>query len=215
MGDNVHPIAPTKPDVFYPIVPDIDWLKRIVPLGVRTVQLRLKNASASEIDRQIAEGMSACAEHDCQFIVNDYWQAAIKHGATDLHLGQEDLATADLDAIRQAGIKLGISTHTEAELEIALAAQPDSIALGPIYETKLKAMPYGTQGLDRITEWKQRIGAMPLIAIGGMTPERATQAASHGADTVSVITDFLTAEDPEARVAEWVNWAKLHRKPSQ
>lgn len=199
--------APTTPDIFYPIVPDIDWMHRLVPLGVRTIQLRLKDASAAEIDRQIAEGADVCRRHACQFIVNDYWQAAMRHGCEDLHLGQEDLETADLTAIRDAGIRLGISTHDERELDIALAVKPAYVALGPIYETKLKAMRFGPQGLDRIGAWRQRIGDRPLIAIGGITPERATGVIAAGADSVSVITDFFTADDPEARVRHWLDWA--------
>ncbi|MEL7048037.1 MAG: thiamine phosphate synthase, partial [Pseudomonadota bacterium] len=109
MGDTGRVKAPTTPDVFYPIVPDIAWLKRIVPLGVRTVQLRLKDASRSVIHDQISEGIAICQDHGCQFIVNDHWRAAIDLGAADLHLGQEDLAAADLKAIQDAGIRLGIS----------------------------------------------------------------------------------------------------------
>ncbi|MEO1206661.1 MAG: thiamine phosphate synthase [Pseudomonadota bacterium] len=202
---------PSTPDVFYPIVPDITWLKRIVPLGARTVQLRLKDASQADVRAQIGEGIAVCNAHGCQFIVNDYWQAAIDLGATDLHLGQEDLADANLAAIRQAGIRLGVSTHTPEELETALTANADSIALGPIYETKLKAMPYGTQGLPRITQWKERIGDVPLIAIGGITPERAPGVLTHGADSVAVITDFFMADDPEARIGQWLDWAAQHR----
>ncbi len=207
--------APTTPDVFYPIVPDIGWMRRLVPLGVRTIQLRLKDADDAEVDGQVAEGVALCAEHGCQFIVNDYWQAAIRHGAGDLHLGQEDLAAADLAAIRAAGIRLGISTHDERELEIALAADPAYIALGPIYETKLKAMRFGPQGLDRIGAWKRAIGDIPLIAIGGITPERAPGVIAAGANSVAVITDFFTADDPEARVRTWLDWADATRNGEQ
>lgn len=194
-------------DVFYPIVPDIGWMQRLVPLGVRTIQLRLKDASEAEVRRQIVESLEVCIRHGCQLIVNDYWREAIAAGADYIHLGQEDLAAADIATIKAAGIKLGISTHNEEELAIALAAEPDYIALGPIYETKLKVMKFGPQGLDRIRQWKDRIGAMPLCAIGGITPERAPGVVTAGADTVAVITDFFTHADPEGRVRQWLAWA--------
>jgi thiamine-phosphate pyrophosphorylase len=195
-------------DVFYPIVPDVAWLKRLVPLGVRTIQLRLKDASEDEVRRQIAESLAVCESHGCQLIVNDYWQAAIALGADFVHLGQEDLAEADVAALKKAGVKVGISTHSHEELAIALAAGPDYVALGPIYETRLKAMKWGPQGLDRITDWKRRIGSLPLCAIGGITPERAPGVIAAGADSAAVITDFFTHANPEARVAQWIAWAR-------
>ncbi|MEZ5851727.1 MAG: thiamine phosphate synthase [Hyphomicrobiaceae bacterium] len=194
-------------DVFYPIVPDDAWMRRLVPLGVRTIQLRLKDASPVEVRRQIRESMAICKAHGCQLIVNDYWQAALDEGADFIHLGQEDLADADVARIKAAGARLGISTHDHAELEIALSARPDYIALGPIYETKLKAMKWQPQGLARIGEWKQRIGSLPLCAIAGITIARAPGVLAAGADSVAVITDFLTHPDPEARVREWLAWA--------
>jgi thiamine-phosphate pyrophosphorylase len=194
-------------DVFYPIVPDIGWLSRIVPLGVRTVQLRVKDATAAEVRRQIDAGIALTRAGGCQLIVNDYWREAIDAGADYVHLGQEDLASADVAAIKSAGIRLGISTHSEDELGIALAAQPDYVALGPIYKTKLKAMQWLPQGLETIGRWKARIGALPLVAIGGITPERAPGVMAAGAQSVAVITDFLTADDPEARIGQWLAWA--------
>ena len=203
----------TKPrgpglDLFYPIVPDIGWMRRIVPLGVRTVQLRLKDAAEDEARRQIAGSLEITRRHGAQLIVNDYWHLALEEGADYIHLGQEDLAAADLKAIKAAGLKLGISTHNEAELETALAASPDYIALGPIWETKLKAMKWTPQGLARITAWKARIGQIPLVAIGGITPERAPLVQAAGAQSMAVITDFFTHTDPEARVRAWIAWAK-------
>ncbi len=193
---------------FYPIVPDLAWLERLVPLGVETIQLRLKDAAPAEVRRQIAGSIEICRKHRCLFIVNDYWKEAIDLGANYLHLGQEDLAVADVRAIKAAGMRLGVSTHDHAELDIALAAKPDYIALGPVYETKLKAMKWEPQGLDKVRDWKRRIGTLPLIAIGGITPERAPGVISAGADTVAVITDFYTHSDPEARVGQWLAWAR-------
>jgi thiamine-phosphate pyrophosphorylase len=199
------------PDAFYPIVPDVAWLKRLVPLGVRTIQLRLKNAAAERVRSEIGESIEVCFRHECQLIVNDYWREALSLGADYVHLGQEDLAAADVPTIQAKGMRLGISTHSEAELDAALAARPDYVALGPIYETKLKVMKWGPQGLARVGDWKKRIGSLPLIGIGGITPARADAVIAAGADSVAVITDFFTSADPEARVREWLAWAEQRR----
>ena len=188
---------------FYPIVPGADWVARIVPLGVKTVQLRVKGAGLDRVRAEIARSLAICATHGCQLIVNDYWCEAIDLGAEFVHLGQEDLGQADLPAIRKAGIKLGISTHTPEELQIALEAGPDHVALGPIYETTLKAMQYPPQGLDRIGEWKALI-ACPLVAIGGITLERAPAVFRAGADSIAVVTDIVGNPRPEQRVADWL-----------
>ncbi|HVZ03378.1 thiamine phosphate synthase [Hyphomicrobium sp.] len=189
---------------FYPIVPDIGWLERIVPLGVKFVQLRIKDAARADIAEQTRRALAVTKAHGSQLILNDYWDVALETGADFVHLGQDDLRAADLSALRNSGIRFGISTHDEAELATALAAKPDYVALGPIYETKLKVMPWAPQGLDRLRKWRKAIGALPLVAIGGLTPERAPAVAAAGADSLAVITDFVTAEDPEARIRTWL-----------
>ncbi len=200
--------------VFYPIVPNITWLDRLLPLGIETVQLRIKDALPDEIGRQIRAGLAAARASGCQLIVNDYWQEALDAGADFVHLGQDDLAGADVVALKRADVRIGISTHSEDELEAALSAGPDYVALGPIYETKLKAMAWPPRGLDRIGQWKRRIGALPLVAIGGITPERAGAVLDAGADSVAVITDFMTAPHPEARVKLWLDWVHARQKKS-
>jgi thiamine-phosphate pyrophosphorylase len=202
---------PRSPDVFYPIVPGTAWLVRLLPLGVRTVQLRIKDKTPDEVRDEIAAAIPVAKAAGCRLVVNDYWQAAIDLGATGLHLGQEDLAAADLAAIRRAGFAVGISTHSDEELETALSADPAYVALGPIYETKLKAMKWAPQGLEKIGTWKKRIGKRPLVAIGGITPDRAGPVLAAGADSVAVITDFMTAPHPEARVRLWLDWAATTR----
>ena len=188
---------------FYPILPDLDWLKRLVPLGIKLVQLRLKDAPAEEVRRQIGESMALCRGLDCQLVVNDYWREAIALGADFIHLGQEDLAAADLGAIRAAGLKLGISTHDGAELATALAANPDYVALGPIYKTKLKVMKWDPQGLERARQWKAAIPC-PLVAIGGITLERAGAVYEAGADSIAVVTDIVADPEPEEQVRRWL-----------
>ena len=198
-------------DVFYPIVPDAAWAKRIVPLGVKTLQLRVKDATPDRIRNEIAETIAICEVHGCQLIINDYWRDAIAFGASYIHLGQEDLVEADLALIHEAHLKLGISTHTHEELATALDAGPDYVALGPIYETRLKVMKYPPQGLARIGEWKRRISC-PLVAIGGITVERAPAVLEAGADSIAVITDFITHPTPERRITEWVRLAENVRR---
>lgn len=191
---------------FYPVVDDVRWVRRFLPLGVRTIQLRIKGQPEAEARRQIREALAIAADYDdCQMIVNDYWREAIREGAVWLHLGQEDLAGADRAAIRAAGIKLGISTHSPEELANALDARPDYVALGPIYETTLKKMPWSPQGLERIGEWKARF-ACPLVAIGGITLERAPAVLAAGADSIAVVSDVLRAPDPDDRVRAWLDF---------
>ncbi|WP_052034610.1 thiamine phosphate synthase [Rhizobium sp. Pop5] len=179
-------------------------MERLVPLGVKLVQLRVKERSLPDIRADIKRAKAVCEAHGCQLIVNDYWRLAIEEGCDFVHLGQEDLAAANLAAIRQAGLKLGLSTHDEAELGVALAARPDYIALGPIYPTVLKAMPWAPQGLDRLQDWKSRIGSLPLVAIGGLTVERLAGVFENGADSAAVVTDITRNPDPERRTLEWI-----------
>ncbi len=191
-------------DPFYLIVDSAAWIRRLVPLGVKLVQLRIKNRTPEEIRAEIRESKAVCAASSCQLIVNDHWRLAIEEGCDFIHLGQEDLAAADLGAVRAAGLKLGLSTHDETELAKALAAEPDYIALGPIYPTTLKAMAWAPQGLDRIAQWKTHIGDMPLVAIGGLTVERLAGVFAHGADCGAVVTDITRNSDPESRTLEWI-----------
>lgn len=193
-----------KLDPFYLIVDSAAWIERLVPLGVRLVQLRIKDMAPPALRTEIRAARETCIRLNCQFIVNDYWQLAIDEGCDFVHLGQEDLAAADRGAIRRAGLKLGLSTHDDAELTTALAAEPDYVALGPIYPTVLKAMTWAPQGLERIAEWKRRIGALPLVAIGGLTVERLGGVFAHVADSAAVVTDITRNADPEARTLAWI-----------
>lgn len=191
-------------DPFYLIVDSAAWIGRLVPLGVKLVQLRIKDRPLARIRADIRAAKTICATHGCRLIVNDYWQLAIEEGCDFIHLGQEDLKAANLGAIRDAGLKLGLSTHDEAELENALAVNPDYIALGPIYPTILKAMAWAPQGLERIGHWKATIGDIPLVAIGGLTVERIASVLQNGANSAAVVTDIARNRDPEARALEWI-----------
>jgi thiamine-phosphate pyrophosphorylase len=191
-------------DSFYPIVDSPAWVRRLVGVGARLIQLRVKDKEEATLLAETREALDACRAAGAQLIVNDYWRIAIEAGADFVHLGQGDLDDADIAAIRARGLKLGVSTHDEAELERALALEPDYVALGPIYPTILKAMPFAPQGLARIGEWKRRVGAIPLVAIGGLTVERAKLCLEAGADSAAVVTDITLNADPEARTREWL-----------
>lgn len=199
-------------DPFYPICPSSEWVARLAPLGVRLVQLRLKDMDEEEIRRQVVEARDLCAAHGACLVVNDHWRIAIEEGCEFVHLGQEDADEADLAAIRQAGLRLGVSTHDDAELDRALALDPDYLALGPVYGTATKEMAWQPQGLDKVREWKRRIGDRPLVAIGGMTVERAADVLGAGADALAVVTDVIGHPEPGKRVAEWLEVTRPARR---
>lgn len=191
-------------DPFYPIVPDADWVGRLAKGGARFIQLRSKDLPRDRLRQEIATALWHCAAHGAELVVNDYWDLAIELGATYVHLGQTDLDDADLPALRGRDIRLGVSTHSHDELQRALAIDPDYVALGPIYPTTLKAMPWEPQGLDRIGEWKHLIGSRPLVAIGGITLERVPLCLAAGADSVAVVSDITANADPETRAQAWI-----------
>jgi thiamine-phosphate pyrophosphorylase len=191
-------------DRFYPVVPDADWVTRLVSVGTRLIQLRIKDQPDGEIRRQVRQARQACAAAGAQLIVNDYWQVAIDEGCDYVHLGQEDLADADIVALRRAGLRIGVSTHDHAELEKGLSIDPDYVALGPIYPTKLKQMPWAPQGVARLAEWKRLVGQRPLVAIGGLTLERARLCLAGGADVAAVVGDVVNHTDPLGQARAWI-----------
>jgi thiamine-phosphate pyrophosphorylase len=188
----------------YPIVASAEWVGRLLPLGVRLIQLRMKVGSAAEYRDEIRKAKALCAHADAQLIVNDHWRLTLDEGCDFVHLGQGDLDGADVPTLRKAGVRIGISTHDHSELERALALEPDYVALGPIYPTFLKVMPWSPQGLGRITEWKRRIGPVPLVAIGGLTVERLPGVFAAGANAAAVVSDIVQNCNPEARTREWL-----------
>ena len=199
-----YPDRNAYPDSFYPVVDSLAWVERLTKLGVGTIQLRAKDLNDAEALQIVTDALAITEGTQAKLVVNDYWRAAIVAGAKYLHLGQEDLADADLKAIREAGLLLGISTHDDAELATALAAKPDYVALGPIFFTTLKSMRFEPQGVPKITEWKQRIGTIPLVAIGGIKFEHAAEIFAAGADSIAVVSDVTQNADPDARVRQWL-----------
>jgi len=199
-----YPDRNAYPDRFYPVVNSVAWVARLALLGVGTIQLRAKDLNDSEALQTVSDALEIIKGTAAKLVVNDYWRAAIDVGAQHVHLGQEDLADADLKAIRDAGLTLGLSTPDDAELETALRAKPDYIALGPIFPTTLKSMRFAPQGIPKITEWKKRIGNIPLVAIGGIKLEQAAEIFAAGADSIAVVSDVTQNPDPDARVRAWL-----------
>ena len=191
-------------DRFYPIFDHPDWLPRALPLGVRLVQMRIKDRPQDEVRVLLRASQQLCRASEATLVVNDHWQLAIELGCNWVHLGQEDLDQADLRAIRRAGLRIGISTHDHDELERALGLSPNYVALGPVWPTILKKMKWHQQGLERLAEWRRLVGSTPLVAIGGLSVDRAEPAFAAGADIVSVVTDITLNPRPEDRIREWI-----------
>ncbi|MEP6966268.1 MAG: thiamine phosphate synthase [Polaromonas sp.] len=189
----------TGPIGFYPVVPDAAWVKRLLDWGVRTIQLRIKTAdhAPAEIEREVLAAVEAGKQvPGAQVFINDHWQLALAAGAYGVHLGQEDLDSADLAALRGAGLRLGLSTHTPAELARAHAAQPSYLAIGPIYPTTLKVMPYEPVGLERLREWAVMAVPYPVVAIGGISLALVPGVLACGVDGVAVVSAVTLAADP-------------------
>jgi thiamine-phosphate pyrophosphorylase len=199
-----YPDRHAYPDRFYPVVDSVAWVARLTKLGVSTIQLRAKELDDSQALQIVSDALEVTKGTSTKLVVNDYWRAAIVAGAKHLHLGQEDLVDADLKAIRDAGLTLGISTHDDEELATALRAKPDYVALGPIFPTTLKSMRFAPQGIARIAEWKKRVGTIPLVAIGGIKFEHAAEIFAAGADSIAVVSDVTQHADPDARVRAWL-----------
>lgn len=192
------------PDRFYPVVDTVEWVRRLTALGVGTVQLRAKDLDDASAMILFRAALDVTKGTSTKLVVNDYWRVAIELKAQHLHLGQEDLAEADVAAIKKAGITLGLSTHDEEELETALRAEPDYVALGPIFFTTLKSMRFAPQGIPKIGTWKKRVGDIPLVAIGGIKFEHAAEIFAAGADSIAVVSDVTQNPDPDARVRQWL-----------
>ncbi|ACI49814.1 thiamine-phosphate pyrophosphorylase [Gluconacetobacter diazotrophicus PA1 5] len=188
----------------YPVVDRADWIDRLGGAGARLIQLRVKDLQGAALLAEIRAAKAHAARHGVTLVLNDYWRLALDEGIDFIHLGQEDLDTADVAAIRAGGIRLGVSTHSTDELDRALSVAPDYVALGPVWPTKLKKMPWAPQGVERLAEWKRLVGPVPLVAIGGITLARAASCIAAGADCVSAVSDFTGQPDPEAQVRAWL-----------
>lgn len=182
----------------YPVVETVEWIERLLDFGVRTIQLRIKDRQDDEVEQQIAEAIALGKRYQARLFINDYWRLAIKHQAYGVHLGQEDLDIADLDAIHAAGLRLGLSTHDAAELDRALAVQPSYIALGHVFPTQTKDMPSAPQGLAELTRHVQRLQGISTVAIGGISIERVPAVLATGVGSVAVVSAITKAKDWQA-----------------
>ncbi len=193
-------LAPLK---FYAVVPDAAWVERMVAAGANTVQLRAKDLRGDALRREIDRSVAAAHGTRTQLFINDYWQEAIAAGAYGVHLGQEDMDEADLAAIAAAGLRLGISTHSDTELARALAVHPSYVACGAIFPTTTKVMPTAPQGLAQLTAYVAAAGNTPTVAIGGITLENAREVLATGVSALAVVRAVTEANDPEAVVKEF------------
>lgn len=189
-----------KPLKFYAVVPTADWAERMVKAGADTVQLRNKELSGDALYREIERCVAACRGSDTQLFINDHWEMAVKAGAYGVHLGQEDMDTADLAAIEAAGLRLGLSTHSVSELDRALSVNPSYVASGAIFPTTTKQMPTAPQGLDNLRQYVQQAGDTPVVAIGGIDLDNAREVLATGAASLAVVRAVTEAADPEAAV---------------
>lgn len=190
----IFPDCGPWPIGLYPIVPSSQWVARLLALGVKTIQLRLKNLAIAEIEQEIAQAIAIAREYDARLFINDFWELAIKHGAYGVHLGQEDLSTADLNILYQSGLRFGVSTHNHVELARALALCPSYVAFGPIFATNSKPMAFQPQGLAKLAQFRQ-LTVIPLVAIGGIDLHNFREVMATGVDGIAMIAAITQASD--------------------
>lgn len=180
----------------YPVVDSSVWVEKLLSLGIKTVQLRIKDEDSANLEREIERAIELGKTYQAQVFINDYWQLAIKHGAFGVHLGQEDLVKADLAAIQQAGLRLGLSTHGYYEILRAIHFKPSYIALGHIFATTTKQMPSQPQGITKLKLYQQLIGeSYPTVAIGGIDINNAEQIWQTGVNSLAVVRAITQADD--------------------
>lgn len=190
---------------FYPVVNTVKWIACMLDAGVTTLQLRIKNLPNEQVEQDIAESIALGKKYSAQLFINDYWQLAIKHGAYGVHLGQEDIDKADLLAIHNAGLRLGVSTHDKEELMRAIALKPSYIALGHIFATKTKEMPSEPQGLSGLKRHIALVSQYPTVAIGGISLERVPAVLACGVGGISVVSAITRAADWRMATAQFLS----------
>lgn len=191
----------------YPVVESVAWIERLLDAGVRTLQLRIKDKRDEEVEADVVAAIALGRRYNARLFINDYWRLAIKHQAYGVHLGQEDLQTTDLKAIREAGLRLGVSTHDDMEIDVALAARPSYIALGHVFATQTKQMPSSPQGLAQLARHVQRLEDYPTVAIGGISLQRAPDVLATGVGSIAVVSAITQAHDWRAATARLLELA--------
>jgi thiamine-phosphate pyrophosphorylase len=191
----------------YPVVDSVEWIARLLEVGVRTIQLRIKDKCDEEVEADVFAAIKLGQRYKARLFINDYWQLAIKHRAYGVHLGQEDLDVANLQAISDAGLRLGLSTHDNMEMDRALAARPSYIALGHVFPTQTKRMPSSPQGLAQLAAHIQTLGDYPTVAIGGISIDRVPAVLATGVGSVAVVSAITQADDWRAATAQLLELA--------
>ncbi|AUY39199.1 MULTISPECIES: thiamine phosphate synthase [Leclercia] len=191
----------------YPVVDSVAWIERLLAVGVKTIQLRIKDKQDDEVEADIIAAVALGRRYDARLFINDYWRLAIKHQAYGVHLGQEDLESTELELIRAAGLRLGVSTHDNMEIDVALAARPSYIALGHVFPTQTKQMPSAPQGLEQLASHIERLADYPTVAIGGISLERAPAVLATGVGSIAVVSAITQADDWEAATAQLLQLA--------
>ncbi|WP_313482128.1 thiamine phosphate synthase [Atlantibacter hermannii] len=200
----IQPLFPPVPKRLglYPVVDSVEWIARLLDAGVRTLQLRIKDKSEEDAEGAVIDAIALGHRYQARLFINDYWRLAIKHQAYGVHLGQEDLAGADLEAIHTAGLRLGISTHDDMEIDVALTARPSYVALGHVFPTRTKNMPSSPQGLEQLAAHVQRLGDYPTVAIGGISLDRAPAVLATGVGSIAVVSAITQAADWQSATAQ-------------
>ena len=185
-----------SPLELYPVVDSVQWIEKLASWGVKTLQLRIKDQKGEALENSIKHAVTICKKHNIQFFVNDYWQLAIKYNAYGVHLGQEDIQTADFEAIRKSGVKIGISTHGETEFCIAKSIKPSYIAIGAIFPTNTKKVQ--VVGLENLNTWVDILSPnYPLCAIGGIGFESIETVLKSNVKSVALVSAICAASDPK------------------
>lgn len=210
LAEIIPPNAPFAPTEFklglYVIVDSYEWIERLIHAGVKTLQIRIKDRSPEQAEEEIARCIALAKQHTVRLFVDDFWQLAIKYQAYGVHLGQEDLRTADLNAIQQAGLRLGVSTHNREEIELVLPLRPSYIALGHIFPTQSKIMPSAPQGIANLAAQVKDLGDIPTVAIGGITASHFADVLATGVGSIAVISAVTQAEDWQSAVKNLLNY---------
>lgn len=206
------PRVETVGTTFYPIVDRAASLAPLIRAGVKYAQLRVKDLAGERLEHEIIAAIKLAREGGCALFINDYWELATRHGAYGVHLGQEDVVGADVDAIQKAGLRLGVSAHDHLEGAVARALRPSYVAFGPIFFTKLKAMRFAPQGVEKLRAWV-RMNPFPVVAIGGITLENAPEVLTAKPAFISVVGDVANSPDPEGRAREWAELLKKSGRP--
>ena len=210
LAEIVPPNAPFAPTEFklglYVIVDSFEWIERLIHASVKTLQIRIKDRSPEQAEEEIARCIALAKQHQVRLFVDDFWQLAIKYQAYGVHLGQEDLLTADLNAIQQAGLRLGVSTHNREEIELVLPLRPSYIALGHIFPTQSKIMPSAPQGIANLAAQVKDLGDIPTVAIGGITASHFADVLATGVSSIAVISAVTQAEDWQSAVKNLLNY---------